>query len=209
METSELQQKLSDLGFAPGAVDGVEGPMTRTAAARFQLACNLTGHQDLTVDAIPGPQTWAALNAAHAPRRLSDHFSVAELRSKGDGTCWVHRDLLKGLEALRAHVGRPLPIVSAWRDPAHNRRVGGAASSQHTFGDATELQAIRVRLARSAHLAASRAADFNRGYITLEDARSLQLFSGMGWRQDGEQWITHVDTRTNANPANPTVWRYG
>lgn len=208
METRQLQQKLSDLGFDPGKVDGVEGPATRTAAARFQLACNLTGHQDLTVDAIPGPQTWAALEAAHASGRLSDHFSAAELRSKGDGTCWPHRDLLKALETLRKHVGKPLGIVSGWRDVAHNRRVGGASSSQHTYGAAPELQAISVRLAPGAHLGAGRAADFNRGYITLEDARALHLFSGIGWRKDGENWVTHVDVRTNANPANPSVWSY-
>lgn len=209
METRELQQKLTDLGFAPGPVDGMEGPATRTGAARFQLACNLTGHQDLTVDAIPGPQTWGALNAAHASGRLSDHFSVAELRSKGDGTCWPHRDLLKALETLRAYVGRPLPIISGWRDVAHNRRVGGASSSQHTFGAAPELEAIRIRLTANAHLAAGRAADFNRGYINLEMMRPLNLFSGLGWRQDGEQWVTHGDVRTNAETFNPTVWRYG
>jgi zinc D-Ala-D-Ala carboxypeptidase len=209
MQTSDLQKKLADLGFAPGTVDGVEGPATRTAAARFQLACNLTGHQNLTVDAVPGPKTWAALDAAHASRRLSDHFSVAELRSKGDGTCWVHRDLLKGLEALRTHVGKPLGIVSGWRDVAHNRRVGGATSSQHTFGAAPELEAIRVRLAPTAVRNAGRAADLNRGYITLEDARALHLFSGIGWREDGGQrWVTHVDVRTSTSPANPSVWQY-
>ena len=208
METRELQQKLDDLGFAPGPVDGLEGPATRTAAARFQLACNLPGHQDLAVDAIPGPQTWAALEAAHASRKLSDHFSAAELRSKGDGTCWPHRDLLKALEVLRAYVGKPLPIVSGWRDPAHNRRVGGAAASQHTFGDAHELHAIKVRLASNAHLAAGRAADFNRGYITLDMLRSLNLFSGVGWRLDGEQWVTHGDVRTTAQTYNPSVWQY-
>lgn len=208
METRELQQKLTDLGFAPGPVDGVEGPATRTAAARFQLACNLTGHQDLAVDAIPGPKTWAALEAAHASRKLSDHFSVAELRSKGDGTCWPHRDLLKALETLRREVGKPLGIVSGWRDVAHNRRVGGATTSQHTYGAAPELQAIAVRLAPGAHLGAGRAADFNRGYITLDDARDLRLFSGIGWRTDGKNWVTHVDVRTHKNPSNPSVWSY-
>jgi len=194
METRELQQKLDDLGFAPGVVDGLEGPATRTAAARFQLACNLTGHQDLAVDAIPGPQTWAALQAAHASRKLSDHFSVAELRSK--------------VERLRGEVGRPLSIVSGWRDVNHNRRGGGATGSQHTYGPAPELEAIRVRLAPGAHLKAGRAADFNRGYITLEDARDLHLFSGIGWRKDGANWVTHADVRTPTKTANPSVWQY-
>lgn len=204
MQTIEMQQALNRLGFAAGAEDGVEGPSTRTAAARFQLACNLTGHQDLTVDAIPGPQTWAALTAANASGRLSDHFLASELRSKGDGTCWPHRDLLKALEGLRGHVGRPLSIVSAWRDVNHNRRVGGASRSQHTYGAATELEAISKRLAARAHLNAGRAADFNQGYIKLEDAVALQLFGGIGHRNG---WVTHVDIRPGSR-TNPAIWRY-
>jgi zinc D-Ala-D-Ala carboxypeptidase len=166
METSELQHHLNRLGFDAGQVDGQFGPQTATATARFQLACALPGH-NLVVDATPGPRTWAALDAT-GPGRLSPHFNVSELRTRTraggpkDGTCWVHRDLLHALESLRGRVGRPLPIVSGWRDVAHNRRVGGASRSQHTFGAATELEAIRGRLARRALLNAGRAADFNR-----------------------------------------------
>jgi peptidoglycan hydrolase-like protein with peptidoglycan-binding domain len=205
MQTRELQERLTELGFAPGKIDGMEGPATRTAAARFQLACALPGH-NLVVDAIPGPRTWAAVTAASESGRLSPNFLARELRSKGDGTCWPHRDLLHALERLRAHVGKPLAVVSGWRDVAHNRRVGGARTSQHTYGQASELSAIRARLAAGAHLFAGRAADFNRGYITLEELRRLKIFSGLGHR-DG--WVTHVDLRTNATPEKPTTWRYG
>ena len=204
METRELQERLTALGMAPGSIDGIEGPATRTAAARFQVACALPGHH-LVVDAVPGPRTWAAVREASDTGRLSPHFSVRELRSKGDGTCWVHRDLLHALEALRARVGRPLSVVSAWRDVAHNRRVGGASASQHTFGAALELERITPRLARGAHLRAGRAADFNRGYVTLQDATGFGIFGGLGHR-DG--WVTHVDTRAG-DPTRPTTWRYG
>jgi peptidoglycan hydrolase-like protein with peptidoglycan-binding domain len=208
MLTSELQRRLNLLGFAPGPVDGVDGPATRTAVARFQLAYNLGNH--LTVDAVAGPFTFAALTEVERRgNRLSPSFTVGELRSKGDATCWVHRDLLVALERLRSSVGRPLPIVSGWRDVAHNRRVGGALSSQHTYGAAPELSSIRRQLAVSALQNAGRAADFNRGYITLDDARALRLFSGIGWREDrGVRWVTHVDVRTNATPDAPTVWQY-
>lgn len=210
MRIDELQQKLAAIGMEPGPVDGIEGPATRTAVARFQVACALPGHH-LVVDGLHGPRTYAALDEAYESRRLSPNFTVAELRtrtrSRGpkDGACWVHRDLLHKLEALRAHVGKPLPVISGYRDVAHNARVGGAKRSQHTYGDAPELRAIAGRLSRNALLGAGRAADVNRGYVTLGECKNLGLFGGLGYRGD---WVTHVDVRP-VDPRRPTTWRYG
>ena len=198
----QIQRDLNALGFPCGAVDGVVGPATRTAVARFQLAY---GWRRITVDGLYGPQTLGALAQVRVTGRLSEHFSVDELRSKGDRTVFVHRDLLTGLETLRANVGRPLSIVSGWRDVTHNHRVGGARSSQHAYGSAPELEAISFRLSRGAHLKAGRAADFSQGYISLEDATRLRIFTGLGHRNG---WVTHVDVRPG-NPSSPTVWRYG
>jgi hypothetical protein len=207
METRQVQQHLNDLGFSAGSVDGVEGPQTRTAVARFQLAYAM---DRLTVDAMAGPKTWAALDAcAKSGGRLSPHFRVDELRSRGDRTCWVHRELLEALEVLRRNVGRPLMIRSGWRDRRHNTSVGGARTSQHTFGAAPELDAIRVRLAGNADREAGRAADFDRGYATLDDVRDLRVFTGIGYRQvDRTNWVTHVDVRVGRTPQNPSVWVY-
>jgi peptidoglycan hydrolase-like protein with peptidoglycan-binding domain len=199
----QLQRDLTALGFPVGAVDGVNGPATRTAVARFQLAY---GWRPIGVDGAYGPQTLGALAQVQQTGRLSPNFTVGECRSKGDGTAWVHRDLLGALERLRVAVGRPLSLVSCWRDVAHNRRVGGARTSQHTYGASPELHRIQGSLMRGAHLFAGRAADFNRGYIRLQDCLNLRLFSGIGHR-DG--WVTHVDLRTNATVQAPTVWVYG
>jgi lysozyme family protein len=201
-----IQQRLNRLGFGNIPVDGLNGPQTRTAVARFQLAYNLGRHLD--VDGQYGPFTLAAIDEVEKRGKISPNFGLKEVRSKGDGTAWVHRDLLVALEALRGSAGKPLAIVSGWRDVAHNKRVGGATSSQHTYGEAPELLALRGSIA-SGHLRAGRAADFNRGYITLEDCRDLNLFSGIGWRADrGKQWVTHVDVRTSAETFNPKVWQY-
>jgi hypothetical protein len=203
-----IQTRLNRMGFNAGVEDGLNGPSTRLAVARFQLAYNLGNH--LTVDGQYGPLTLGAIDEMDRKGKVSLNFGLNEVRSKGDRTAFIHRDLLKALEALRSRVGRPLGLVSAWRDIQHNRRVGGATSSQHTYGDAPELLAIKDRFPRNSILTAGRAADFNRGYITLEDAQALELFSGLGWRLDGgKRWVTHVDIRTSRSPKDPSIWRYG
>jgi peptidoglycan hydrolase-like protein with peptidoglycan-binding domain/TPR repeat protein len=50
-----LQRRLARLGFSPGAIDGLFGPLTQQAVDRFQTA------QRLPVDGIAGPLTLAAL----------------------------------------------------------------------------------------------------------------------------------------------------
>ncbi len=48
--------------------------------------------------------------------------------------------LAKVFEAIRAAAGnRPLTVLSAYRTAEHNRRVGGAANSQHVQGRALDL----------------------------------------------------------------------
>lgn len=42
-------------------------------------------------------------------------------------------------EDLRARVGLPLVVLSAYRTPAHNKLVGGARDSQHVQGRALDL----------------------------------------------------------------------
>jgi zinc D-Ala-D-Ala carboxypeptidase len=203
----QVQTRLNRMGFHPFPIDGLNGPQTRLSVARFQLAYNLG--RPLAGDGQYGPFTLSALDEVENRGRISPNFALNEVRSKGDRTAFIHRDLLSALETLRSRVGRPLSLVSAWRDIVHNRRVGGATSSQHTYGPAPELQAIKDRFPRNSILTAGRAADFNRGYITLEDCRALHLFSGIGWREDsGKRWVTHVDIRTSTTPANPTVWQY-
>lgn len=70
--------------------------------------------------------------------RLSAHFHSREFDCK-DGTpvpAHAHDDLIdlcvRYLEPLRARFG-PVTIVSGYRHPAYNRRVGGAPNSFHIY----------------------------------------------------------------------------
>jgi peptidoglycan hydrolase-like protein with peptidoglycan-binding domain len=54
-DVATLQTRLNELGYNCGEVDGVFGAKTRAAVIAFQKANNLS------VDGVAGPQTWAAL----------------------------------------------------------------------------------------------------------------------------------------------------
>src|SRR5690606_35878279 len=51
-----VQEALTFLGYSPGAIDGIFGPLTNEAVRRFQA------DQRIAVDGIVGPETIAALN---------------------------------------------------------------------------------------------------------------------------------------------------
>lgn len=106
--------------------------------------------------------------------RLSPHFHSSEFGGP------VDPHLIEHLEDLRRICGgRPLRIVSGYRSPEHNRRVGGAPNSQHLHG---------------------RAADIPLGYATVTQATAAG-FTGIGIRG---RWATHVDVR----PGQRVTWRY-
>ena len=56
-ELDGVQSALTKLGYAPGKIDGVDGPNTMAAVKVFQAAASLP------VDGIVGPQTKNALVA--------------------------------------------------------------------------------------------------------------------------------------------------
>lgn len=85
-----LQRRLAALGFAPGPIDGRDGPLTTHAVIRFQAA------HGLLVDGIVGVQTWRALRAArrHASAAKRPHARPAvgrQLARPGRPVASTHR----------------------------------------------------------------------------------------------------------------------
>lgn len=67
------------------------------------------------------------------------YFAPQEIASRGDGSIVVVEEALDALMAVREALGIPMRINSAYRDPIHNARVGGAPLSRHKIGDAFDV----------------------------------------------------------------------
>lgn len=130
------------------------------------------------------------------PGYLSKHVIAEQMRSKGNGEVYAHPALLARLDALADKLGAPLPIISGYRDPAHNAAIGGASSSQHMYGTA---------------------ADIDESYELSIGLATELGFSGIGWFMNpkGRATVVHVDVRAEgpnntsyAEVGVPTLWEY-
>ncbi len=81
--------------------------------------------------------------------RGGQYFKFSEMVGKGEYEWALIRDPLivspdkdYGLNLLRAEYGAPRAVNSGFRDPAHNKKIGGAKRSRHQFGDAVDLRNV-------------------------------------------------------------------
>jgi len=72
--------------------------------------------------------------------KISANFFLREFECK-DGEHQVRIDsrLLQKLQVLRDKVGRPVIILSGYRNPSYNRKVGGSPGSRHLLGKAADI----------------------------------------------------------------------
>jgi hypothetical protein len=195
MSTKQAKTMLNAIGF-----DNANRNF-RSAVEGFQRGWNLG--PALAADGDFGPLTSAALATSFARHRkgqstMSAHFSYVEFRCKDGGRfpecqrIWELRAHVRRLEAYRAKIGTAVRIVSGCRCKGHTTEVGGAKSSQHMFGGASDIQGLR----------------------TVAQRREMKLFAGLGFKESTGK-VVHADSRdkaghnlTGGSPADPTVWRY-
>ncbi len=67
-------------------------------------------------------------------------FSPYELRSKSDNNLAIDEPSMDKLQHLRNLLDEPMRITSAYRSPAHNKKVGGAKDSMHLRAKAFDVQ---------------------------------------------------------------------
>ena len=81
-----------------------------------------------------------AINQNTTMGDISKHFNRAEFAcGDGCGFSTVDAELIGVLEDVRERFDGRVRVTSGCRCPAHNRRVGGAADSEHTRGTAADI----------------------------------------------------------------------
>lgn len=75
-----------------------------------------------------------------ARKTLSENFAALEFAcADGSDLFLVSVELVDVLQCIRKHFHAPVTITSAYRTAAHNKKVGGAARSQHLYGIAADI----------------------------------------------------------------------
>lgn len=116
---------------------------------------------------------------------FSAHFTERELACPHCGKNECTQELVDALEALRAVLGRPVQVDSAYRCAEHNKAIGGKPQSQHLLGRAADVRCMDLDAA-----AMERA------------ARLVNGIRGIGRSSPPMRYI-HVDVRET-----PAKWCY-
>lgn len=88
------------------------------------------------------------------PMMLSKNFSLKEFFKKGDYEKGIPPEVLMAIKDLvdnvlqpaRDKLGMPIRVNSAYRSPEFNASIGGAANSQHIYGQAVDIAPIPATL---------------------------------------------------------------
>ena len=142
--------------------------------------------------------------------KISNNFSSHEFDCKGGSCCdttFIDEDLIKYLQQIRDHFGKPVTISSAYRCAVHNKNVGGATGSQHVIGTAADISVEGVAPAEVAKYAESigvlgiglyeTAKD---GYFVHIDNRKTKSF----WYGQGQAYRTTFGGQQTQNTASST-----
>lgn len=166
LNIKQRQMNLKFLGYYNKSIDGVEGAGTKQAYKDFQKA------NGLVVDGIYGNKTDAKLIAvikeiqrslgvtqdgvaggvttkARENKNLKwdniKYFKKSEFTCKcGCGTNNIDLKLVKILDEIRTHFGKPCTVTSGCRCKTHNAKVGGVQGSRHVLGKASDIDIAGV-----------------------------------------------------------------
>ena len=84
---------------------------------------------------------------------LTRNFKQSELACPCCGECNMDPEFLTRLQVWRDLLGVPVSLASAYRCPAHNKKVGGRPGSMHLQGKAADPRIIPVMRFRMIELA--------------------------------------------------------
>lgn len=118
--------------------------------------------------------------------KLTPHFRVREFKcNDGSDSVLVDDKLVKLLEQIRTWAGDSIRITSAYRTATYNKRIGGAANSQHTKGTAADIVVTGKDPGDVARFAQAIGAG-GVGHYTAQRFTHVDVRSGRAyWKNDG------------------------
>jgi uncharacterized protein YcbK (DUF882 family) len=130
---------------------------------------------------------------------VSPHFSWQEFEPHDGSDIPDHikpeirRLCVDVLEKIRAKWAQPLTVVSGYRSPAWNVRVGGAQKSRHMAGDAADISPVRKE-------------DVPRLAALVEQMITVGELPALGGFGVYRNWI-HVDARPRKPNGQIATWK--
>jgi zinc D-Ala-D-Ala carboxypeptidase len=119
------------------------------------------------------------------------HFSAAEMACRHCGRLCMDPGFMRRLELLRGEFGRPMPVSSGYRCPAHDGAIGGAGV--HPTGHAVDVRLHGESAYRLVALAIRRG------------------FTGIGLNQRGPvagRFVHLDDCPRGGDKPRPRIWTY-
>lgn len=110
---------------------------------------------------------------------LSKHFKKSELDCPCCGQANLSPMLLSMMDMLRDALARPVVVTSAYRCPAHNKKIGGAPKSKHLSGLAVDVAILSPKERYDVQREANRIGF--RGIGHLKGAIHLDIRDGDPW----------------------------
>ena len=149
MTAKQKQSLLAYLGYYLGAIDGIWGSGSKSAARAFRAAYGLKA--GTTIDAADEIALLGAVTGEVKPVEKAGtdwkgvkYFRKEEFKCKCGRYCdgypaEVDPALLELADDAREHFGAPASVSSGLRCSIHNANVGGASQSRHMSGKAMDF----------------------------------------------------------------------
>lgn len=109
-------------------------------------------------------------------KKLAPNFKVSEFKCKdGSDTVFIAPKLVEVLQKIHDYYGTPVNILSGYRTDTYNKKIGGAAYSQHKYGTAADIAVAGVSPQKA----------YETAQKIIGDTGGLGIYS----------WGIHVDVR--------------
>jgi uncharacterized protein YcbK (DUF882 family) len=124
--TSTIVMPQSSVSMGEGVRVGVDFPL-QEYADKYKLSIQYSKAKD-------------------GDKNVSPTIKVKDFACRdGSDIILINPHLIEVLEKIRAHFNKNLLILSGYRTPPYNRKIGGAGISQHMFGNAADFRIDGVK----------------------------------------------------------------